>query len=619
MMAFLMNFLKNIYRDFTDSVLQKIIFIIAYYKTRKYFFYERKIISYVIFFGIIFSLCIIISPYVDFNKDDCTLLVLLNYLYDILYGSINIAYNFIFNGKDIGKYLVQILSWQIPFYYFIFREQKNISDASIGVSEWNIKTSVMLFASFLIIKLYDKSLSEYLAKDGLTVLILWLLISLIWFISNVFRILTRTRAIKLIDYLVYRFNIYANAMEVWMGFDCLIKYRTVTAITKYFGNHLVFSITAIYQALVYLSQRDMMSLFDEKYQKWIRNIRFLITEDKDSPDDNIAFKFASTFEDEYFKYYKAALKGHLALLKSLYKNNYVEEGKVVLSGLLDMRCVIPDNNESHPTLCKFEDAYMKIMLQVLLFFYKENISLQPVLSRLHQMYPDQESYDRVIVLYRSLIIKATEAQDIKMLIRLSYSLLNVIDKASESKNMLLGSASREIVKVKCYGRILYVFISAMIKSMELGYKEILSFFAKFIVSNFEWKVIQKVMREASLNNGKDRKYDEHSVGQDIGLNSFNIDEKTCPYCLHKVAILIYGQQAYCSRFKIRVGCGNVGVSAINIWDFAKSNNNYIAYKTFAEGYKLVWMEDKDFKLEYLRLLDGISSEGVNNRGEQAYS
>ena len=123
------------------------------------------------------------------------------------------------------------------------------------------------------------------------------------------------------------------------------------------------------------------------------------------------------------------------------------------------------------------------------------------------------------------------------------------------------------------------------------------------------------MYEASLNNGKDRKYDEHSVGQDIGLNSFNIDEKTCPYCLHKVAILIYGQQAYCSRFKIRVGCGNVGVSAINIWDFAKSNNNYIAYKTFAEGYKLVWMEDKDFKLEYLSLLDSIGSEGVKSECE----
>lgn len=610
MVVSLTSFLKFIFCEMIAWILERFVFILAYYKTRIYFFYERKLMSFFILFGLFVSFFVLIVYYTDFNDNGCGLC-------DLLYCLINNTYDFFI--EHIGKYLMQILSWQIPFYYFIFREQKNMSDASIGISEWNIKTSVILFGTFVVIKVYYEQLCRYLLEDGLVILKLWLLISLVWFISNVYRILTRTSATNLIDYLIYRFSIYANAMEAWLRFDCLIKYKTVTIVTKYFGNHLVFSITAIYQALVYLSQRDMIGLFDEKYRKWIRNIRFLITEDKDSPNDNITFKFVSNFEDEYFKYYKAALKGHLALLKSLYKNNYVEEGKVVLSELLKMRCVVPNNNESHHTLCKFEDAYMKIMLQVLLFFYKENISLQPVLSSMHQMYPDQESYDRVIVLYRSLIIKATEAQDIKMLIRLSYSLLNVIDKASESKNMFLGSASRELIEIKCYGRILYVFISAMIKSMELGYKEILSFFAKFIVSNFKWKVIQKVMYEASLNNGKDRKYDVHSVGVDIGLNSFNIDEKTCPYCLHKVAILIYGQQAYCSRFKIRVGCGNVGVSAINIWDFAKSNNDYIAYKTFAEGYKLVWMEDKDFKLEYLRLLDNISSEAVNNRGEQPYS
>jgi len=599
----ILSLLKLIYKIPIYIIKKVVTFFIEMFCFFGAYFLSRVMVfghNFIWFFLVIlWALCILSMQY--FNYDIFSL-PMLSSVKKIL-----IAWS-----AGIAAYVVATTGVSVSFYSFFFNAQKNISEASTRTSEWGIKTALTLYFISICIAFPEQISLKYLlnSKNYDDVLLVSLFFITALFIVNIYCSVERMNPINLFDYVIYRHLINYRALQTRLWVKHLNK-----ALDETLVDYLIYSVTGIFQILISLCQKNMMLIFEEKYNKWKRNAVFLGMDIDVSDNENLTIKFVTLMSSEYARFYKAVLRGQLSLIKALYNGNHLKEGNEAVTYSFSLSLPVLQNVDL-PSEIKEDlfNEYILVSVENALYFYKNKISLIPILNYIKDRASNEQEYKGIISVYRIMLIKAIENNDINAVISLVYDLVRTIEETDKKDDDILQLEQQEVTSSNYdyIGMAIYIFISCAVKSIELGYTDIVGFFVKFIVSNFDSTLTEKALHNFKENKSKDIKFDDDYISSKIGINGFKINNKTDSYCMEKFVILLFGQQLYVGSKNVRVG--KIPNCVIMIHQYISINCIYIFRKMCLENYGLFWINSKlESEVNFRKKLENILKRNVANK------
>jgi len=631
----------------------------SYLNLLKVWAFEYSTITAILVMCCTLVLSIFILPLFLVFEFDSSRLVLAIYAY----GYVGIPVNGTAVYEVAGR-VTNLYSWFLPlsitFYYFIAREQKTLSESSLNLDSKGLRHFFLALiglsgSGVVICFLHTELKLDYVPS------VLFLLVAYLAFLFGVFRFISYfTRSIN-INYLFFRIlsrtRFSINAL--------FFKQNTCYLFRKKLYGNLRYLIESVYQLLNQSIIKGLLNVYRSNYREWKEIIDLIFSVDKGRKDIELIYKNIR----QYPVMYKTILSNQAALITSLYSSNKLAEGYEALS---DLFILLPDGYilsgeiaDAKVRMIRSEysslmQEYLRILCSLGLFFYRSNIILYPLILQIQGLPMQRIGIDKIISIYRTWIIKTVESCDVKMLVCLSYALMETVEKAtissaeedsiikfvestefedntkdiegiedtdiacsvpikeidfyiSKALNMQLTevvpSLPEEKISIsdsdKGIGKCIYVLLNAAIKSLEMSQYQCVGFVVKFIVSNFRSEITNPTFQQFITNKGRDNKFDTCEIGGSFGLNSFNLNNKTDQYCLEKLLFLLYGQQVYIKTKNISIR--HIPTEYINIQDYIGNNIKYIYDKIIAgkDKYGMVWLNDEKF---HKRLFYSISNE-----------
>ena len=278
------------------------------------------------------------------------------------------------------------------------------------------------------------------------------------------------------------------------------------------------------------------------------------------------------------------------------------------------------------------------LYEILIYLYdNKNIGVYPVLEKINGESETIESIEREGIIWniQSLLIRAAENNDVKMLSSFSYFLSNQfqerkkrnnddapeeykldvedemiiieVDYPGESHEVNSGGSDENNL---FYGSI-FILLQTLLKSIELTHYKTTGFLIKFLVTNYDSKTFNSVFKKFYNSPYENFYLLKTQFYKDIDDDfHFNINVKE--YLLVKLFILVYAQQIYIVDNKV------------NFWKLPDerlepsqiANSEYLKYMFVKldkakNQYGLIWLEDKEF-VENLKKEFGLHNDLANS-------
>jgi len=610
--------IKALFKEYTTAT-----YIMTFFAGFIFVLYRMQILSLVF---MVLSLMMINQDSIDFTMN----------IYNQNFSQFGSSVKFLGEKDTIYPFVgwfKGIYSWiftiSIPFYYFIAREQKSLSESSLNLDRKGLRhffyTSIIIIAGGYILASFDDLQKEKYIFFALSFSVL----SMIFFISSLGFIRHLLQSIN-INYLFFRILDRTN-----FSFKALLlKKNQYKFFRKKLYDNLNYLIESIYQMLNQSINKGLIKVYSSNYEEWKKTIHLIF---KGNRGD---IELISKDDLQYSNLYKIILKNQVALIIALYANNRLSEG---YDALMNLFVLVPDGDirSTDNMNQKIEEKYNELMKEYLstlcglgLFFYKSNIILHPLILQIKRLPIQRIGIDKIISVYRTWIIKITESCDVKMLVCLSYALMETIEETSQQsiiENELINSGDKVSISQmenlmskalnvhlsgteKSVGRCIYILLNAAVKSLEMSQYQCVGFIIKFIVSNFDSKITNIAFKEFISNDGRDNKFDNCEIGSSFGLTSFNLNKKTDKYCLEKLSFLLYGQQVYIKTNNISIRY--VPSEYINITECISDNIEYIYNKIIAgkDKFGLIWLGNEKFhKRLFYRILELNDKKNDNQK------
>lgn len=547
-------------------------------------------------------------------------------------------------------YVTNIIAVSIPliatFYYFIYKEQKTLSESSLNVNgNPVVHFAIVTIATFIIGKHLQLLIGNYINNSSLNFESTSMHIGKIIFFFVMLVIYTY-RVCRMINYFLDKTNVrlflekimedVSSTIELLFQGSSYLEKRIHKSNLEHIYSKLNCAVEGTYQLLLQTINKDMIEVYQIQYPLWSKTVTRFFIGDCTRKGESIQREDARTNllllnenPKRYSMMYKNILKNHLSLIMTLYGKNKMQDGYIAIKDFFKLS---PEGDVAYDEVdIKFREKYSEIMLDYLssmselsLFLYKnDHVNIYPIIEEIKSLPIYRIGIRHIICFFRIIIIKIIEKNDIKMLVHLVYALMNLIDihKFQRSQVMITREmkeqkGKRKTLQEKMKSRILktlqqstsnsdeesnditgmcmYVLLNAALKSIEISHYSCAGFIIKYLVSNYPSEILNNSYAKLLDNKGIDIKLDVHQLGLSVGVRSFNINNITARYCLEKLTILLYGQQKFIKENNVKVNY--IPTTYIPIDNIQIENIQYLfkKFKSSKIKYGLVYLEEDSF-------------------------
>ncbi|EAL16591.1 hypothetical protein protein [Bacillus cereus G9241] len=541
-----------------------------------------------------------------------------------------------------NKFFSVSLPLTLTFYYFIYREQKSISSTLVkGILLWlYLSTTILnlLLGYFIIFNKMYLSNELFLNKFFFP-LIVW---SILVVLSFVFFFLLLNRLLGSLD-IGFLFRHTRQVMK-WKISE--IYYSDINREDNY--ERLNICLESIFQSFEYTMDKGLDKLFEKELKEWDSILVLLMDEAPRKQKRHIitANKLVEDSAEDFVEFYRLILKKQGDLLFKLVEKKRLSTLKEVLGTL---RSLEPNKIEV------LYPAFITALDEIVLKAYKQkNFPLARLLEILnsiilsYKIENDNEKENRtniakvvaVIYIYETLLKEAIEADNVKDITSVTYSLCDIFkefikkepqnegskktrkietplndavmmsameNSMQNTKVSLDNSTNEKIKKI-----ILFILLQMALKSVELSHYKCLGQIVKRITTDFDAKTIGETFNDFRKANGNIK--DTSILKDEIIMNAINSKEsmishihidvaynnQSLDYCMQKLALLIFGQQYYIMKQELTFteyykSCENQDERI----DLSFIDMKYIDYtlgkiKKVGTGYGLLFIDESEF-------------------------
>lgn len=460
-----------------------------------------------------------------------------------------------------NKVLGVLLPIALTFYFFSYREQKSTSTSSTNNGARNIS-----FVSFLIITLltipYGNHLSNIISGDialisdpknmGLTIssshsgrILLWgtMFIFSLWFGLQMARNLLRSINIR------WLLNEVIDETK-----DKIVYLTFVMFSRKTIYDDLHAHIESIYQMLSVTVEKNMDKVYEDNFRKWNRVLAFLHQQPKKfHPENVVNFEYLLRKQPKRFvKLYRTILKNHAALIMVLYKHHKLEEAGQGIKLFFKLNL----NSET------LRAIYLTALNELALLLYEQGEDrLHPLLQGMENLAALDKEKNGIIMIYKTLIAKAVEDNEVQLLSSIAYSLSKCVKeqdiihkiRVNPKIEMMLKTMGRDDIKNRFQKSCIFVLLQGALKSVEVSSYKSTGFLVKFLITNFDSHFLNLTFKMFVKHKADKNPYlDDREIFSAIDVD-FHYNDQTKEYCLKKLGILIYSQQRYVAEKKVVFG------------------------------------------------------------------
>lgn len=529
-------------------------------------------------------------------------------------------------AKKISGLYVFIGPIILPMYYFVIREQKTLSPSSLILNWYQDKSNLIAFAFTIIGTVAIKI--TYAFEDMTNTIILsdiWHLMTIIyiiWCICFFFLIFNMIAAffqhtklerliaitIEEIKYLIFKCICNKCIID-----NNISEYRVLVKLTE-----------SYYQLIRSAIGKGLVNIYSDSYNVWVDSVvGEIFRHFQDRPYLDIQMSYRDVKFDEF---YKCLIHSQVAMIKDLYLSEHANVGYRALLDLfnwsprgVDLASIKNNDTRLEELKKRIDDMtgeYVKLIGEMGLFFYRHDLVISPITIQIREMIYSLD-INLVLSIYRMWLIKIVESYDLKKLITLSYELMETVIYGIREPNLeenfsdlskqingklLLSELEKRLTMNDSYvGMALFILYNAAVKSLELSRYRFAGFLVKFVTTNFSSKIVNSTFDMFYKKEGVDEKFETLKFSQELGLKTFNVNQRTNVYCIEKLALLIYCQQEYIIQNNVKFKRSG-DVNTIPIGQYIKENKEYLFNKVCKQSsnYGLMWMKDRHF-LGELRL------------------
>lgn len=460
--------------------------------------------------------------------------------------------------KVINGSVGLLFSISLTLFYFTYRQRKTISISSSNI----IQTSFLILSLTLITFTYGQLVIAY--SNGLLInnlfqdirILIWIILLFLTIKYNISYLISSMLKSINNDYLINR------ALSNTSFYISLLKYDYDNKTNHTLFINLNNSIESIYQTLnTYVN--DKIGSDYRKYQKSLQEVLLSIMYGDNPKQENkinhLDHLYASS-KDLATDFFETILENQVYLIKNLYDNDKDSEAIESIEdffGLLN-----PPRNK--PSLFKVYLRYTRLLISIT----NSNTLIKPMLNKTSNFSRENRDINVGPFLLKELLLKSAEDNDVLMVSKISYSLLNTFkkDEKKTSDNFTDGENIEYLVKIErsistnigndeFIKPILFLLLQSLLKSIEQSSYASTGFLIKMLVTQLfreEYRIyIEETLYEFIQSSNMENPYiKEYYTSENEMLMDPDFNKETLKYCTYKLFILLYTQQIYAFKNKL---------------------------------------------------------------------
>ena len=536
----------------------------------------------------------------------------------------------------LSKALPASIAIAITVYFFVHREQKSISESSSYIylgCNFNIFILFLGLTYFIFLHLppipVDTNPSPIkLPIEKMTLLFVFLLICICY-------------GIKIMN--TFFACIHINSLSRLV----IKEMRKATFMLGFLPNKRIFNILrknrfdslkqlsdSNYQILLLMISKNMNETFREHYLQWERVLDFIFTDEilnKIFKQKRVE-RFIEIDSDQFQGLYRSILNNHLSLIIALYKNNMIVDGCNCINKLFKLCPPSLSDSITSDNYAALAHEYYIVIYELSTYVHQNSaIRSTPIIFNITTVAQFDADIRDTILIFRGLILHAIETNEFKLLLELSPALIRTIrlktplthrerdemlkDIQEDFSNNSASSAYNNFIDRQktlskedfVLGMCLYTFLQAMVKSIELSNHVAAGFFAKYLVSYFDCKLLNIVLESFIERSAKDSLLDKRELNTRLHLGNI-YNDLTLHYYLRKLVGLLYFQQKYMFNNQLKISFWpDVLISQTILQNSQLVEPRFLEYlikklTAHKDKYGLVWLDDKEFLEKEAQLL-----------------
>ncbi|OME19949.1 hypothetical protein [Paenibacillus odorifer] len=504
----------------------------------------------------------------------------------------------------------------ITLFYFIFREQRS---ASISMTRGRGNTLIgflilagatIMLASQLTTQINQginiglsddppRSLSLIFSSDNLGRIILLILI----YITSLFV------GFKVIIGLTKNLSIRYMLKDTLLKIDndlLALNFVLFRSPRKKVYSKLIQSVESLQQLMAMAVDKGMDEAFRSIQEQWQRTLTNLMLSPRfRNLDNTVNCEYLHRRDGkEFANLFEIILKNQISLIMILIKNHKIEEAQKGIELFFNIKPI---------EIIELRYTFLNSVHELAMLLYSnDNIGLEPIYKALEEISKADKGDDQngINIIYRGIIQKAIQKNDVQTLSNAAYSLLSstngfwkpIRKGQNKVENQIFQfirdrfnqSEKEKQEYVLC---AIYITLQSALKSIELSHYASTGFLMKYVVTAYESKLLKKAFKEFVKNAGENNPYLNQRENYSKIYNSFNFNKDTIEYCMKKLTVLLYGQQKYVINKKINFG--EIPKELIDTSHFPCDYRKYIFEKIdSAKGkYGLLFLTDTVFMNE----------------------
>lgn len=491
------------------------------------------------------------------------------------------------------NFLKIVLPLSLPFFYFIYKEQKTLAMSS---GFWNRSMIYYIGSSALAITLgyhLNSAVHTHPSLKFTGNYILFCVLLLIVLLNGILVISFQIKSLNLnfsLKKSIDKFDNQYDDLYIIDNFNSQVIYDQLNNIVE-----------SIYQMFMLSIEKNVNNCYNINMITW----RKILSGFKEKPIVLTYSKLDKKYEDivlkinkntkQYESLYRVILKNQVNIISKLFQTNKIEDAQESIKHFTDLS----------PTEENLKPDFYTSLHELALIVYKQEF-LETILEQLSisQQFEfsidEEEGAGNVNLIYEKLLILTVSKNDIKSTSSICYSMIKILTpKQIEDKGeeIFIPNPTQNVSE-KNINSILYIVFLSLIKSVELSHYAITGFLIKFLVTNFSGAKIKeifgKLLKTIITNDLHDNPF---IVNNSKIETSFNINKTTLRYCTEKMSILLYFQQKYAQSNKLKIDSRISIQPIINLSHVAKVP--YLEYilnkiENAKDKFGLIYLKDKVF-------------------------
>jgi hypothetical protein len=525
------------------------------------------------------------------------------------------------------NFITVFISVSLTLYFFTIRQRRTISLSNINVI---IRNNSFSFFIILLCVVYGKLFLIFNKGTGLetfsevsqyTRVAIWCLL----FLLSVFNALSIVRyMLKSVNqgFLLKQNFGHINSTTKKLTYSFINKNSNlfIWKVTKKFKiiiiNYLHDSIESHYQMLTVAINNNMGSLYDKNYNDWNSFLTdFMQGYNKGEISAAVPHEKLYAIDPESFcNYYKSIIRNQKELIMTLLDNNKLIDAEEAFKTLTTL--------EPSHLYEDLREIYLSNLHEILINIYlNHDIGFRYGIEGLEKYCNADTLKEKSsgLVVYQDLLLKAVERNDVNQISNLVYSMIKPLDR--ENAGMHSNKKLNKVLKFlnryknkdfmnKYLQSVVFIVLQSVLKSIELSKYNSTGFLIKFLITNF-----YSESKSRSLTFRNTFEYFTQSVQKEIDENPYidkgslksrltvspNFNPSTRIYCLHKLALLCYGQQRFSDTMKMAwkaTSTENSNREKINIASSLKDciyiDYLFLKINRAKNKYGMIYLEDMQF-------------------------